>query len=319
MMVGYNPKEDVHLSHIEHAAAGAFSGAVTRTLFQPLDVLKIRFQLQVEPLKPSSLSKYHGMIQAVGCIVRDEGIKALWKGHIPAQVLSVVYGVGQYGCFEILTEEVWRHFPEALTTIYRPLTHSICGGLSGCVATTIIHPVDVIRTRFVAQGEPKIYNSMLSAVQTILKEEGVRGFYRGLLPAVAQVGPQMGFQFGFYTAFTGLWNSSLGLWPETPPESMQSLVCGIGSGSISKLIVYPLDVVKKRLQVQGFEKARQPFGAVRGYNGLYHCLRVSVREEGFNCLYKGLRPSILKSALVAGANFSIYEQACAALSYHHNS
>ncbi|BFZ03037.1 hypothetical protein BsWGS_06076 [Bradybaena similaris] len=316
-MVGYNPNEAVHLSHVEHATAGAFSGAATRSLVQPLDVLKIRFQLQVEPLSSTSSSKYHGMLQAVNCIVKEEGVKALWKGHIPAQVLSVLYGVAQYGSFEILTEEIWCYLPERFTTTYRPLTHSVCGGLSGCVSTAVIHPVDVIRTRFVAQGEPKIYNSIASAVQIILKEEGVKGFYRGLLPAAAQVGPQMGFQFGLYAAFNGIWNSSLGLWPATPPESLQSLICGSGSGLIAKLLVYPLDVVKKRLQVQGFEKARQTFGAVRKYRGLFHCLQVSLREEGFACLYKGLAPSLLKASLVAGANYCIYEQVCKVLIYYH--
>ncbi|CAG5133061.1 unnamed protein product [Candidula unifasciata] len=316
-MVGYDPKEVVHLSHVEHAVAGAVSGAATRTVVQPFDVLKIRFQLQVEPVRAAAGSKYHGMLQAINCIVRDEGVKALWKGHIPAQVLSVLYGISQYGTFEILTEEVWHYLPATLTTTYRPLTHSVCGGLSGCISTVVIHPVDVIRTRFVAQGEPKIYSSLTSAVQTIMREEGVRGFYRGILPAAAQIGPQMGFQFGLYAAFIQLWNSSLGLWPTTPPESLQSLICGSGSGLIAKLLVYPLDVVKKRLQVQGFEKARQTFGAVRKYRGLFHCFQVSLREEGMACLFKGLGPSLIKASLVAGANYCIYEQVCRALIYRH--
>ena len=43
--VGYNMKDDVHLTSAEHALAGAVSGAITRGLVQPLDVLKIRFQV----------------------------------------------------------------------------------------------------------------------------------------------------------------------------------------------------------------------------------------------------------------------------------
>lgn len=53
----------------------------------------------MEPLSSTSASKYHGMLQAVNCIVKEEGVKALWKGYIPAQVLSVLYGVAQVCMF----------------------------------------------------------------------------------------------------------------------------------------------------------------------------------------------------------------------------
>ena len=46
-MVGYDPLEKVHLSATEHAFAGAVSGAVSRACIQPLDVLKIRFQVRL--------------------------------------------------------------------------------------------------------------------------------------------------------------------------------------------------------------------------------------------------------------------------------
>ena len=36
------------------------------------------------------------------------------------------------------------------------VTHFVCGGIAGCLASTVAQPVDVIRTRLVAQGEPKV-------------------------------------------------------------------------------------------------------------------------------------------------------------------
>ncbi|XP_012945487.1 mitochondrial thiamine pyrophosphate carrier [Aplysia californica] len=316
-MVGYNPLEKVQLSHTEHALAGAVTGAVTRAGCQPLDVLKIRFQLQVEPLTKSQSSKYQGITQAVSSIVKEEGVKALWKGHIPAQVLSILYGVVQYASFEVLTEGCWHVLPAWYCTRYRSVNHTICGGISGCLSMAFVHPVDVIRTRFVAQGEPKVYKSAADAFRVIVRTEGVRGFYRGFVPAMSLIGPQIGFQFGLYSLFTDLWHRAKGLWGGSPPESLESLLCGTGSGFCSKLLVYPLDVVKKRLQVQGFEAARRPFGAVRHYSGMINCLVCVVKEEGLRGLYKGLSPSLLKSASVAGLNFCLYEQVRNALIRYH--
>ncbi|GFO04237.1 mitochondrial thiamine pyrophosphate carrier-like [Plakobranchus ocellatus] len=312
-MVGYDPQDKVHLSSTEHAFAGAFSGAISRTCIQPLDVLKIRFQLQVEPLKRTAGPKYYGIFQACRRIVGEEGLRALWKGHTPAQILSIAYGVAQasetetcfhnfkmiYASFEFLTQEVWHYLPETLTTTYRPVTHTICGGLSGCIGAAFVHPVDVIRTRFVAQGEPKVYKNLIHAVKCIMVKDGIQGYYRGLVPALSLVGPQMAAQFGLYALLTRLWDRSAKKIVPSIPAPVDHFICGSTSGFLSKLMVYPFDVIKKRLQIQGFEEARQSFGVVRKYNGFFHCIYVSFRDEGASFLFKGLSPSLLKSSAVA--------------------
>lgn len=56
------------------------------------------FQLQVEPINRKSLhSKYVSVPQALRVILREEGLFAFWKGHVPAQAMSLVYGVIQVG------------------------------------------------------------------------------------------------------------------------------------------------------------------------------------------------------------------------------
>lgn len=105
-MVGHD-SQSANLTHTEIIIAGATSGFFTRALCQPLDVLKIRFQLQVEPVKNSPESKYKSILQATRLIVREEGISALWKGHVPAQMLSVLYGACQFWAFEVLSKEAY--------------------------------------------------------------------------------------------------------------------------------------------------------------------------------------------------------------------
>lgn len=66
------------------ATAGAAAGCVARFVVGPLDVLKIRFQVQLEPLRPRGAAKllpqqvapkYTGLVQALRTIVREEGIQ----------------------------------------------------------------------------------------------------------------------------------------------------------------------------------------------------------------------------------------------------
>ncbi|XP_071507771.1 mitochondrial thiamine pyrophosphate carrier-like [Diadema antillarum] len=312
-MVGYSPAERRRqLTKLEYGLAGAASGAFTRAVLQPLDVLKIRFQLQEEPLKrglPSS--KYTSIIQAAGSILREEGPSALWKGHVPAQALSVIYGIAQFVTFEALTYTAYPLLPSNITSgIFKPVYYFVCGGVAGCVATVASLPVDVLRTRLVSQGEPKVYVSIPHAVRSMYKEAGVRTFYRGLTPTLMQLFPQTGLQFGFYALFTKMWNSTKEKTEYTPASSIQSLVCGGMAGVCSKSVVYPLDVFKKRLQIQGFEEARRKFGHVSRYDGLLHCARTIARQEGLQGLFKGLSPSLLKAFCSAGLTFASYEKCC---------
>lgn len=86
------------------------------------------------------------MFQAVTRISREEGFRALWKGHIPAQWLSAFYGAAQFTTYEILTKPWKKH----------SLAHFGGGAVSGIVAVVTSFPFDVIRTRLVAQGEAKV-------------------------------------------------------------------------------------------------------------------------------------------------------------------
>lgn len=126
-MVGYKKTKDI-LTQFDYALAGGGSGFITRALCQPLDVLKIRFQLQVEPISNQPTSKYQSIFQAVGVIIREEGVKAFWKGHIPAQWLSVLYGIAQFWSFEVLTKQASKFNVSPLVT---PVVNFTCGSIAG--------------------------------------------------------------------------------------------------------------------------------------------------------------------------------------------
>lgn len=303
-MVGYDPgAQSATLSPYEAALAGSAAGMVTRALCSPFDVLKIRFQLQIERVSSRvPEGKYTGLFQATRCIHLEEGLSAFWKGHIPAQLLSVCFGAVQFTSFEFLTELVHNSTPYDSRT---PGIHFICGGLAACSSTVACQPLDTLRTRFAAQGEPKVYNNMRHAMLTMVRSEGVLTFYRGLTPTLIAVFPYAGLQFFFYNVFKKL----LALPPEAghSRENMRNLICGSGAGMISKTVTYPFDLFKKRLQVGGFEAARAHFGQVRSYKGLTDCAVQIAKEEGLRGFFKGLLPSLVKAALSTGFTFFWYE------------
>ncbi|KAG8446131.1 hypothetical protein GDO86_013846 [Hymenochirus boettgeri] len=306
-MVGYDPNSEGQLlSSSEVATAGSLSGLVTRAVISPLDVIKIRFQLQIEDLSRGTQGKYRGILQAAGLILTEEGLPGFWKGHIPAQLLSVSYGAVQFVTFELLTKLI--HNSSSLDP-RGPAVHFLCGGLAACSATLTVQPLDTLRTRFAAQGEPKVYRNLRHAIVTMFKTEGPLTFYRGLNPTLLAVFPYAGLQFSSYNLLKQAWGL---VFPheQSKKESFRNLLCGSGAGVISKTVTYPFDLFKKRLQVGGFEQARAAFGEVRTYRGLADCASQVWKEEGIRGFFKGLSPSLLKAATSTGLTFFTYEMFC---------
>ncbi|CAG8693529.1 3741_t:CDS:2, partial [Scutellospora calospora] len=91
------------LSPIETSICGAVAGAVSRLVASPLDVVKIRLQLQTgistfgltskQQVSQSKIigRKYNGMLHAISMIIREEGIRGLWKGNLSAEYLYLSY------------------------------------------------------------------------------------------------------------------------------------------------------------------------------------------------------------------------------------
>lgn len=86
------------------------------------------------------------------------------------------------------------------------------------------------------------------------------------------------------------------------------MLSGSSAGLIAKTIVYPFDLVRKRLQIQGFEHGRKGFGKFFQCNGLLDCVKVTIKEEGVQGLFKGLVPSQIKAAATSALHFTVYEQ-----------
>ncbi|KAF8370884.1 hpo-12 [Pristionchus pacificus] len=310
-MVGYNPEpiSGKELSTSDQSEAGLASGIATRAIIQPLDVLKIRFQLQEEPIGGKRSGKYRGVIQSVRLITREEGVRAFWKGHIPAQGLSAVYGLVQFAAFEWFSKQITVN----VGGLGKAGTDFIAGGIAGSLAMTAAMPLDVIRTRLVAQAQaaggdadgtrPVAYRGTLHAMVKIARREGTIGFFRGWLPSVAQVAPYTGLQFWFYNAICTRLDDLTG----QHDAKLNQFVSGASAGTLAKTVLYPLDMVRHRLQMNGFQRCSK-FGSTSDYSrGMVRSVLHIVKMEGMLGLFKGLWPSQIKAAANSGFAFLFYE------------
>ncbi|CAL9022620.1 unnamed protein product [Prunus brigantina] len=142
------------------------------------------------------------------------------------------------------------------------------------------------------------YKGIGHAFQTICREEGFLGLYKGLGATLLGVGPSIAISFSVYEALRSFWQS------ERPNDStvMVSLACGSLSGIASSTATFPLDVVRRRMQLEGAG------GRARIYNtGLVGTFKHIIRMEGLRGLYRGILPEYYKVVPSVGIVFMTYE------------
>ncbi|GAO52780.1 mitochondrial carrier [Saitoella complicata NRRL Y-17804] len=293
-------------SGVQATVAGGVAGLTSRFVIAPLDVVKIRLQLQTHAatgVASEAGPSYRGITHALRTILREEGISGLWKGNIPAEMLYLTYGAVQF-----LTYRETTAYMSENTSNYLPKTAQtfISGGIAGSLATITTYPLDLLRTRFAVTGQSKVYQGLWHSLRHIHDHEGIRGFYRGSTAAVIQIFPYMGLMFGTYEAFKASLHRA-GL-----PNGWDDAAAGTIAGVVSKSGVFPLDVVRKRLQVQGPMRGNYLYRNIPEYSGMWQCGKQILATEGMRGLYKGWLASIVKSGPSAAVTLWTYS-ACVRL------
>ncbi|KAJ5404461.1 Mitochondrial thiamine pyrophosphate carrier 1 [Penicillium cosmopolitanum] len=265
--------------------AGGTAGLISRFCIAPLDVVKIRLQLQIHSLSDPASHRtvvgpvYKGTLSTMASIMRQEGITGLWKGNVPAEMMYVCYGALQFTAYRTTTQ--------ALSQLGHRLP-----------------PSDLLRTRFAAQGPERVYKSLYSSIVDISRNEGPRGFFRGCSAAVAQIVPYMGL---FFTAYENL-RPTMAQW-EYLPFGTGDAAAGVVASVMAKTGVFPLDLVRKRLQVQGPTRTKYVHRNIPEYDGVVRSIAMILRTQGVRGLYRGLTVSLFKAAPASAVTMFTYERA----------
>ncbi|XP_034708158.1 mitochondrial phosphate carrier protein 3, mitochondrial-like isoform X2 [Vitis riparia] len=151
------------------------------------------------------------------------------------------------------------------------------GGLSTGLTHTAVTPFDLVKCNM--QIDPAKYKSISSGFGVLLKEQGVRGFFRGWVPTLLGYSAQGACKFGFYEFFKKYYSDIAG--PEYAAK-YKTLIYLAGSASaevIADVALCPMEAVKVRVQTQpGFAR------------GLSDGFPKFVKSEGALGLYKGIVP-----------------------------
>jgi len=150
----------------------------------PIDLLKIKLQVQV---KRRVAERYTSVFDAVRKIVGTYGIRALYQGFAPT-ILRNTPAFGGYFC---AFEGVKRWLTPANETPTL-LTSFLAGGAGGFGFWGFIYPIELVKTRIqsdaTALGERK-YKGVIDCFNKTIKGEGVKGLFRGYVPAIVRAVP----------------------------------------------------------------------------------------------------------------------------------
>ncbi|KAH8430379.1 putative peroxisomal membrane protein Pmp47 [Aspergillus melleus] len=281
--------------NIAHALAGAGGGILSMILTYPLITLSTRAQVE-------SKRAHSTTADAIRRIVQREGVSGLYSGLGSALFgISVTNFVYYYwyewtrSAFEKAAVKSGRA-AKKLSTI----ESMIAGAIAGSATVLLTNPIWVVNTRMTARksdsdeqalpGAPSKGSqaSTIATLISLLREEGPKALFAGVLPAlVLVINPILQ-----YTIFEQLKNLVERRRRMTPKDAFY---LGALGKILATSLTYPYITVKSRMHVASKD------GPKESLNG---SVKKIIKEEGYMGLYKGIGPKVTQSAITAAFLFA---------------
>lgn len=177
-----------NLPLVKKIAAGLLAGGIGAAVGNPADVAMVRMQADGR-LPVAQRRNYTSVADAIGRMVRQEGVTSLWTGSSLTVQRAMIVTASQLASYDQIKE----------TIISRDImkdglgTHVTASFSAGFVAAVASNPVDVIKTRIMNMnpkpGEPAPYSGALDCAMKTIKAEGPMSLYKGFIPTVTRQGP----------------------------------------------------------------------------------------------------------------------------------
>ncbi|KAG0221273.1 mitochondrial carrier domain-containing protein [Mortierella sp. GBAus27b] len=327
----------------DQALAGFTGGAVSTICLHPLDLIKTRFQVNAAQGAP----KFGGTLRSFQEIYRSEGFRhGLYRGLTPNFAGATV----SWGLYFYLYAGIKSSMPvDPNTGRLGPSQHMAASMLGGALTAVVTNPFWVIKTRMCTtkKATPGSYQSLVGGLATLVRAEGVKGLYRGMIPALFGVS-HGAVQFVAYEQLK-YWRQEVKRrkWEKQFLEEVR----GKANAPISDVAT---DKTEIGMDAETFEKLRQakllekkhdwetlstveylcmaasskvaatvvtyPYQVLRSrlqmmnnaqgevvYTGVMDCVRKIKRAEGLLGFYKGVAPNVIRVLPGTCITFLVYE------------
>jgi len=267
--------------------SGALSGVLGRTAVSPLYRTTVLFQVQ--NMKTIKVPDYYkrGVIPAVVGMFKQEGVYGLFKGNFTHIVKKVPFSAIKFVSYErykqLLTPTgkedagVWRRF--------------VAGGTAAMTAVILTYPLDVVQTQLTVQTTTHRYKGIIGTVTTMAKEEGFLSLYKGLTVTLLSSCPYIALNMTIWE------NLKKFISKGKKSSAWVSALCGATSGAIASSIIFPLDVLRRHMQLNQNE-----------YTGYGDAVRKIFARDGVKGFYRGIMPhfyTVIPAASISLASYDL--------------
>jgi solute carrier family 25 iron transporter 28/37 len=153
--------------------SGICATTVSDAILTPMDAVKQRLQLRIRD--------YKGVMDCLRVAIKQEGVLSLYASYTTTLIMNVPFHAIYFASYESLRTVLKRGSEQE----FDPIAHLLAGAGAGSAAAAFTNPMDVAKTRLQTQIETGTkYTGMLNTMLTIWKEEGRRGFTRGIQPRI---------------------------------------------------------------------------------------------------------------------------------------
>lgn len=280
----------------------------------PIEVVKTHLQASKGGSQVALAAAQSGPIAIAKNIIRVEGYRGLWRGLLPT-LIGVAPARSTY-FWGYSTTKAWlsARFGE------NSAVHMASAAVAGIVSNTLTNPIWLMKSRVQLQAgtaatDPRAYRGYADAAVRIFREEGIRGYFRGLSASYWGV-TEGALQFVVYERLKarvvahnrariarGDYLNDKNSPPRPEDLSPAQYLC---SAALAKLLAsvatYPHEVVRTRMREQP-----KFAGALPRYRGMVQSLRLIAREEGRKGLYAGMGTHLARVVPNAALMFFTYE------------
>ncbi|DAA76956.1 TPA_exp: Uncharacterized protein A8136_7185 [Trichophyton benhamiae CBS 112371] len=310
--------------HVGYFLAGGMAGVVSRTATAPFDRLKVYLiaQTSTNSAKSAAINavKAGAPVKAVGWLSwpiveatkelwRAGGIRSLFAGNGLNVVKVMPESAIKFGAYEASKRFFASLEGHGDTKNLLPISQFLSGGIGGMISQCCVYPLDTLKFRMQCEtvqgglhGNQLIYSTASKMWQT----NGISGYFRGLPLGLLGMFPfaaidLMTFEYLKSTLVSR--SARLAHCHESDVQLSNFSTGAIGafSGALSASIVYPLNVLRTRLQAQGTVLHKPT------YTGIVDVTVRTVRSEGVYGLFRGLTPNLLKVVPSVSISYIVYE------------